>query len=101
MVESAWHNKTRLDIVEFYNNKGYYVDTSHGEGAVPLYFEKVSKATYLADVDMLVMDQERVKYIIEIHDKKLRFLLEDPSHSKRMSFFFHKLGILASIYSLS
>jgi hypothetical protein len=46
------------------------VDTSHGEGVVPLYFEKVSKATYLADVDMLVMDQERVKYIIEIQDNK-------------------------------
>ena len=69
MTESAWHNKTRLDIVEFYNNKGYYVDTSHGEGAVPLYFEKVSRATYLADVDILVMYQERVKYIIEIQDK--------------------------------
>jgi len=40
MAESAWHNKTRLDIVEFYNNKGYSVDTSHGEGTVPLYFEK-------------------------------------------------------------
>ena len=40
----------------------------HGWG-----FEKVSKATYLADVDILVMDQERVKYIIEIQDKKAPF----------------------------
>lgn len=69
-MESKWHSNVRNKVVDYLEEKGFDVRTSHkGTGRVPLYCDKVSRSSYTSDVDILVIKNGQVKYIIEIQDR--------------------------------
>lgn len=71
MTEGEWHKKTREQIVKFLKKekKGCEIKESHDGKKNPLYQGEISNGTHLSDADIVVIEDGKVPYIIEIEGK--------------------------------
>jgi len=72
MAEGDWHRGVREGIIEFLEKQGHNPMYSHSkQGDIPLYRvenpgERIGSRNKLSDVDIIITEDDGVKYLIEI-----------------------------------
>jgi len=66
MVESKWHKKARLNIIDYYKNGGYTVESSHQDKKIVMFRDEPSRSNFLSDADIAVINDNNIVKIIEI-----------------------------------
>tara|TARA_B100000315_G_C14265560_1_gene446251 strand:+ start:223 stop:669 length:447 start_codon:yes stop_codon:yes gene_type:complete len=66
-MENKWHKKVREKTIDYLEKEGYEYRSSHVKtGILPLYYREVSRSTMTSDVDIIALEHNKIKYIIEI-----------------------------------